>query len=126
MESQIQKNLEACPICKKRYFKGDFVRCDHCNSYVCLNCALRGGKLGTYCSLCLNKLPREKKDAIVRTSKKMYFWAKNGYFMFIALLAAAVFSFSLWIINDLFFFIGAFLAAFTFVFGIKLFKYLTR
>lgn len=117
--------LRKCPICKESYLKFDFVQCDTCKSEICINCSIVAGKEGNHCKDCFLKFPKEKKEAVGKQAAKIRFWAQTGYYIFIALILVTIISFALILFDSLFFFVALLIAAMDFLYGYKLFKYLS-
>lgn len=71
-----------------------------------MRCTVLAGKLGNYCLNCFNNLEKRKKEKVRKKANQLKFWAKSGYYLFIILMAIAVFSFSLMALNKVFFIVG--------------------
>jgi hypothetical protein len=126
MIKNLKKLLERCPLCKKEYYKNDFILCDKCNNFVCYNCAIVTRKYGTYCKSCLIKLSYEKQKEITKIHTRLSFWAKNGYQIFIGLVVITIFCFSLFFLTEFFFILGLVMAVISLIYGISLFKFLSK
>lgn len=122
----LKKYIDKCSICKREYYKQNFVKCDHCGKFICLKCTLFAGKYGKYCKNCFKGLPHDKKSQISKAVKKVKFWANNGYILFIILLGCTIFSFSLYFLNYIFFIIGLILGISTAIYGYFLLRFLSQ
>ena len=120
-----KQNLRKCPICKRTYLKENFARCDTCSSIICFNCSLIAGEQGTHCITCFKKYPKSKREEIGKKAAKIRFWAKSGYYIFFMLLITAVITFSFIFWEPYFFYVGLVLVIVDFIFGYKLFKFLS-
>ena len=126
-EAIYQKELlRKCSICKQSYLKTDFVKCNKCSSEVCINCTILAGKEGNYCRNCFLNFPDKKKETIAKQASKIKFWAQTGYYIFMALLLVTIITFALLIFDSLFFYVGLLIAAIDFLYGYKLFKFLSE
>lgn len=58
--------------------------------------------------------------------KQLQFWAKSGYNIFIIFLVIAIFSFSLIILNKMFFIVGLLVVIVALIYGYLIFKHLSQ
>jgi lipopolysaccharide export LptBFGC system permease protein LptF len=84
------------------------------------------GKLGNYCLNCFNNLEKRKKEKVRKKANQLKFWAKSGYYLFIILMAIAVFSFSLMALNKVFFIVGLIVVIIDGLYGGLLYKFLSQ
>ena len=74
----------------------------------------------------IEKIQSKHLSTISKATKKMKFWAKNGYILFIILLGLTIFSFSLYFLHYIFFIIGLIFGISTAIFGFLLLRFLSR
>jgi hypothetical protein len=84
------------------------------------------GKYGNFCINCFKKLSRDEKDNVGKHASKLKFWAKSGYYVFIAFLAITIGSLALVFISYLFLFLGLVFVVISFVYGVLLFRFLNQ
>jgi len=118
--------LRKCLICKESYLKFDFVKCDTCNSEICINCSIIAGKEGNHCKNCFLKFPNKKKEIVSKQAARIRFWAQTGYYIFITLIFIAIITFSLMLFDSLFFYVALLIILVNFLYGYKLFKFLSK
>jgi len=84
------------------------------------------GKSGNYCTKCFGALPEEEKKNVSKIAKKLHFWAKHGYYFLILLIGITIVSLSLTLLNPWFFLVGFFFLFIDFLYGYRLFKFLSN
>ncbi|MHA1689495.1 MAG: hypothetical protein ACTSYC_10105 [Promethearchaeota archaeon] len=125
-DKALKKHLIKCHSCDNYYFKHELIRCDSCQDLHCPECTIIAGRMGNICRTCFNELPEPEKKEIAALAKKLRFWAGKGYYFLIFLVSATIFSFSLILLNQWFFFLGLLLVGVDLFYGYRLFKFLTK
>jgi predicted MFS family arabinose efflux permease len=75
---------------------------------------------------CFKKLSNKEKEEISQIATKLKFWAKNGYYAFICFILISVISFSLSLLDFLYFYLGIAFVIIDLFYGFWLFNYLTQ